>query len=96
MLLCQDVEELKPYDVAISPELMDQIGNVLRDLDMPPVKVILQLDMPPVKVILQLDMPPVKVILQLDMPLVKVILQLDMQPVKVINPSAGYAASQGR
>ena len=70
MLLCQDVEELKPYDVAISPELMDQIGNVLRDLDMPPVKVILQLDMPPVNVILQLDMPPVKVpvILLLDMP----------------------------
>jgi hypothetical protein len=33
------VEELKPYDVAISPELLDQIENVLRELEMPPVKV---------------------------------------------------------
>jgi hypothetical protein len=35
----QDVEELKPYGVAISPELLDQVEAVLRDLDMPPVKV---------------------------------------------------------
>ncbi len=35
----QDVEELKPYEVALGPELLDQVENLLRDLDMPPVKV---------------------------------------------------------
>ncbi len=32
-------EELKPYEVALGPELLDQVENLLRDLDMPPVKV---------------------------------------------------------
>jgi hypothetical protein len=38
-LATQDVEELKPYEVALGPELLDQVENLLRDLDMPPVKV---------------------------------------------------------
>ncbi len=33
------MEELKPYEVALGPELLDQVENLLRDLDMPPVKV---------------------------------------------------------
>jgi hypothetical protein len=32
-------EELKPYEMALDPELLDQVENLLRDLDMPPVKV---------------------------------------------------------
>ena len=35
----KDVEELKPYDVAVSPELLDQVVDCLKSLDMPPVQV---------------------------------------------------------
>jgi len=36
----KDVEELKPYDVKISPELVNQVEEVLKSLDMAPVQVI--------------------------------------------------------
>lgn len=36
----KDVEELKPYDVQISPELVTQVEEVLKSLDMAPVQVI--------------------------------------------------------
>ena len=34
------MEELKPYDVQISPELVTQVEEVLKSLDMAPVQVI--------------------------------------------------------
>ena len=34
------MEELKPYDVKISPELVNQVEEVLKSLDMAPVQVI--------------------------------------------------------
>ena len=36
----KDVEELKPYDVAISAEHIDQVHDCLKQLDMAPVQVI--------------------------------------------------------
>ena len=35
----KDVEELKPYDVKISTELLDEVEECLKSLDMPPVQV---------------------------------------------------------
>ena len=34
------MEELKPYDVAVAPELVDQIQDCLKQLEMAPVQVI--------------------------------------------------------
>ena len=36
----KDVDTIKPYDVAMSPELVTEVEDVLRMLEMPPVQVI--------------------------------------------------------
>ena len=39
----KDVEELRPYEVKVDPELLGQVEDCLKSLDMPPVQVCLYL-----------------------------------------------------